>query len=69
MFNTKIEKKDTMKGPRKAISGRIVVKVTEDNPRDASERKEREWAASAPKSRSGQTHIYWLSRKENFLWF
>lgn len=69
MFKAKIEKKDTMKGPRKAISGRTVVKVTEDNPQEASGRKEQEWVASAPKSRSEQTHIHWLSGKENFLWF
>lgn len=63
MFKTKIEKKETMKGP-----GRIVVKeVKKDNPREASRRKER--ATSAPRSRSGKPTFTGFHKRRIFCGF
>ena len=68
MFKTKTEKKETMEGPGKAVSRRIVVKeVKKDNPREASGRKER--ATSAPRSRSGRPTFTGFHKRKIFCGF
>lgn len=68
MSKTEIEKRETMKGPGKAVSGKIVVKeVKKDNPREASGRKE--LATSAPSSRSGRPTFNGFHKRRIFCGF